>query len=54
MIVSEEINKEIYDFGVTKLVSAGYSLEGSKRSLELSKKYDFIYSTIGLSPNDFG
>ena len=50
----EEIIKEIYDFGVTKLVSAGYSLEGSKRSLELSKKYDFIYSTIGLSPNDFG
>ena len=50
----EEIIKEIYDFGVTKLVSAGYSLEGSKRSLELSKKYDFIYSTIGLYPNYFG
>ena len=49
----EEIIKEIYDFGVTKLISAGYSLEGSKRSLALSQKYDFIYSTIGLSPNDF-
>ena len=24
----EEIIKEIYDFGVTKIVSAGYSLEG--------------------------
>lgn len=46
--------KAIYDFGVTKMVSAGYSLEGSKRGIELAKKYDFIYTTIGLSPNDFG
>ena len=50
----EEIIKAIYDFGVTNLISAGYSLEGSKRALELANKYDFIYATIGLSPNDFG
>ena len=50
----EEIIKAIYDFGVTNLISAGYSLEGSKRAIELANKYDFIYATIGLSPNDFG
>ena len=48
----EETIKEIYNSGVTKIISAGYSLEGSKRSLELSSKFDFIYSTIGISPND--
>ena len=51
--IREGIIKDIYEFGVTKLVSAGYSLEGSKRAIELAKKYVFIYATIGLSPNDF-
>lgn len=48
----EELIKSVYDSGVTKIISAGYSLEGSKKSLELSSKYDFIYSTVGISPND--
>jgi len=48
----EEILKEIYKSGVTKLVNAGYSLESSKIGIELAKKYDFIYSTVGISPND--
>ena len=43
---------DIFNSGVTKIISAGYSLEGSKRSLELSSKYNFIYSTVGISPND--
>lgn len=46
--IIEKINQDEVD----KLVSAGYSLEGSKKSIELSKKYDFIYSTCGISPND--
>ena len=41
----EEIIKAIYDFGVTNLVSAGYSLEGSIRAIELANKYDDIYLT---------
>ena len=48
----EEIIEEIKKSGVTKLINAGYSLEGSKRAVELSKKYDFIYATCGISPND--
>lgn len=48
----EVLIEEIKKSGVTKLISAGYSLEGSLHSLELSKKYDFIYSTVGISPND--
>ena len=48
----ENLIMDIYNSGVTKIISAGYSLEGSKRSLELSSKYNFIYSTVGISPND--
>ena len=44
--------EKMYKEGVTTIVSAGYSLEGTKRSIELSKKYSFIYTTAGISPND--
>ena len=46
------IINEIYKSGVTKFVSAGYSLESSKIGIELAKTYDFIYTTSGISPND--
>ena len=48
----DEVIKATYDSGVTRVVSAGYSLEGSLAARELSKKYDFIYFTVGISPND--
>ena len=48
----EELIWKIHNEGVEKFVSAGYSLDSSKESIELSKKYDFIYSTCGISPND--
>ena len=48
----DEVIKSVYDSGVTRVVSAGYSLEGSLAARELSKKYDFIYFTVGISPND--
>ena len=48
----EEVIKKIKASGVVRLISAGYSLKGSKKAVELSKKYDFIYSTCGISPND--
>lgn len=44
--------KEIYNSGVKKIVSAGYSLEGTLKNIELAKKYQFIYTTCGISPND--
>ena len=45
--IIEKIHNENIDF-----ISAGYSLDGSKKAIELSKKYDFIYATCGISPND--
>ena len=48
----DEIIKDIYNSGVTKFVSAGYSLESSKKGIEISKKYEYVYTTCGISPND--
>ena len=48
----EEIIAKMKEENITKCVSAGYSLESSKRAIELGKKYKFIYPTCGISPND--
>ena len=48
----EQIIKETYEDGVTKFVCAGYNVESSKKAIELSQKYEFIYSICGISPND--
>lgn len=48
----EHLIKEIKESGIDKFISAGYSLEGSKKGIELANKYDFIYTTSGVSPND--
>ena len=48
----KQIIQEIKKEGVTKLISAGYSVESSKKASELANEYDFIYATAGISPND--
>ena len=48
----EEIIEKIYNADITKFISAGYSLESSKKGIELTEKYDYIYTTSGISPND--
>lgn len=48
----DNIIKEIYASGITRFIVAGYSLESSRKAVEISKKYDYIYSIIGISPND--
>ena len=46
------IIEEVYKSGITKFVSAGYSLESSKKGIEISNKYEYVYTTCGISPND--
>ena len=48
----EKLIEEIKKSGIDKFISAGYSLEGSKKGIELASKYDFIYTASGISPND--
>ena len=48
----ETLIEKIHKSGVSKLINAGYSLESSKFGLEIAKKYDWIYTISGISPND--
>ena len=48
----EKIIDAVYQSGVTRLVNAGYSLESSKRALEIARKYSWMYTICGISPND--
>lgn len=48
----KELINKIQSDGVEILVTAGYSLESSKDAIKLANKYPFIYTTIGISPND--
>ncbi|BEP27699.1 TatD family hydrolase [Helicovermis profundi] len=38
--------------GVSLIMNPGADLESSKRSIELSNKYDFIYSAVGVHPHE--
>ena len=49
-IILDKVKKE----NVTKLVNAGADIDTSMLSIEMAKKYDFMYSTVGVSPNDIG
>ena len=48
----QNIIKDIYNEGVTKIVTAGYSLESTKKAIEIAHNYNFVYATAGISPND--
>ena len=40
--------------GVESIVNIGASMASSKRSLELAKKYPFIYAAVGVHPDEVG
>lgn len=48
----DEIINNIYNSGITKMVCVGYNIEKSKMALNIAEKYNFIYATAGISPND--
>ena len=38
--------------GIVKIINVGSSLEGSRRSVELSKRYDIVYAAVGIHPHE--
>ena len=48
----EALLSEMKAAGVSHIINIGASLESTKRSLELSKQYDFIYAAVGVHPSD--
>ncbi|KPU43085.1 putative deoxyribonuclease YcfH [Oxobacter pfennigii] len=48
----DQVLKEVKESKVSYIVNAGSSIESSKRGIELSGKYDFIYAAVGIHPHD--
>ena len=48
----DEIVNEALKYGVKKMIAVGFDKESSLKALELSKKYDFIYLSVGLHPSE--
>ena len=48
----EKVVKKIFDSGVTKAIEIGTNIETSKYAIEIANRYDFIYSTCGLHPEE--
>lgn len=48
----KEILEQIRESGIEKVTIAGYNIEASKQAASLAQEYDFIYATVGISPND--
>ena len=48
----DKVIKEIYESGTTNFVTAGYSVDSSKKAIDIANNYDFIYAIVGVSPND--
>lgn len=48
----EYIINKLKEEGVEYIVNPGADIPSSLRAIELSKKYDFIYSAVGVHPHD--
>lgn len=48
----DEIIKELFNSGIEMCINAGYSIESSKKAIEIASNYSHIYTTCGISPND--
>ena len=48
----DELIKKMYENEITNIICAGYSLGKSKVGIEIAKKYNHIFATCGISPND--
>jgi len=48
----EDVIQRAKDTGVEAIITVGSDMEGNIGSLRLSKKYDFIYSSVGIHPHD--
>lgn len=48
----DSVFDEIKKANVDKVINVGYSIEASKESINLAKKYTNVYCTIGIHPHD--
>jgi len=50
----DELIKSLREKNVELVLNPGADIETSKSSIELAKKYDFIYAAVGVHPHDVG
>ena len=48
----DEIIKETLENNVSNFIVAGYSIESSKKAVEIANEYKEAYAIVGISPND--
>ena len=48
----EELIAELREAGIGHVINVGASIESKKTTLELVKKYDFMYAAAGVHPSD--
>ena len=50
----EELLTSLREHGIDKVINVGASLDGCKITLQLMKKYSFIYGAMGVHPTETG
>ncbi len=48
----EEVIKRAKEGGVAKMINIGCDLKRAKKSIEIAKKNEFIFSSVGLHPQE--
>jgi len=46
-----EVIQRAKEEGLSYIINIGSSIEGSRKSVDLSKEYDFIYASVGIHPH---
>ena len=48
----EEVIQRAKELGIDYIINIGSSVVGSEKSIELTKKYNFIFATVGIHPHE--
>lgn len=50
----EKVVENANEWGVKKIICSGSSLENSKKSVEIANRFENVYASIGIHPDDVG
>ncbi len=48
----DQVLQQMEEAGIKRIINVGASIESTKTTLELAKKYDFVYAAVGVHPSD--
>lgn len=48
----DELILDMYKDEITNIICAGYSLEASRKAIDIAEKFHHVFATCGISPND--